>query len=79
MLPGVGDPRSMFARWADDLRWMLREVEDGVLTTTCHPDVIGRGHRLLALEEWLDALPPAVTAATCADVAARYSSPASAE
>jgi peptidoglycan/xylan/chitin deacetylase (PgdA/CDA1 family) len=72
VLPGVGDPRQMFERWADDLRWMQREVDDGVLTVTCHPEVIGRGHRLLALEGWLDRVTDGVHVATCADVAARF-------
>lgn len=72
VLPGVVDPQEMFSRWERDLRWMLREVEDGLLTTTCHPEVIGRGHRLLALEEWLDRVTDAVTTATCAEVAARF-------
>jgi len=74
VLPGVGDPREMFGRWADDLRWMRRELEDGVLTVTCHPDVIGRGHRLLALEEWLDqaASGSSTRFATCHEVAERF-------
>jgi hypothetical protein len=33
---------------------MAREVEAGVCTVVFHPQVIGRGHRLLALEAWLD-------------------------
>jgi hypothetical protein len=53
-MPGLKDPAEMFHNWGRDLQWMLRELHDGVLTVTCHPEVIGRGHRLLALEEWLD-------------------------
>ncbi|GLU50508.1 polysaccharide deacetylase family protein [Nocardiopsis ansamitocini] len=53
-LPGLRDPAEMFANWELDLRYMLRETEQGVLTVTFHPQVIGRGHRLLRLEEWLD-------------------------
>ena len=29
---------------------MVRDVPDGVFTLTMHPQVIGRGHRLLMLE-----------------------------
>ena len=29
---------------------MVREIPDGVFTLTMHPQVIGRGHRLLMLE-----------------------------
>lgn len=54
VMPGLRDPAQMFANWSGDLDYMLRDVEQGVLTVTMHPEVIGRGHRLLALEEWLD-------------------------
>ena len=53
-MPGLKNPVDMFENWRRDLQWMLRELDDGLLTVTCHPEVIGRGHRLLALEEWLD-------------------------
>lgn len=73
VMPGLQDPRSMFARWYDDLRWMLRELDGGVLTVTFHPEVIGRGHRLLALEEWLDRVREQdVGFQTCAAVAQRF-------
>ena len=63
----------MFARWYDDLTWMLRELHAGVLTVTCHPEVIGRGHRLLALEDWLDRIAQQdVDFTTCAAVATRF-------
>jgi len=54
VMPGLKDPVEMFRNWGRDLQWMLRELDEGLLTVTCHPEVIGRGHRLLALEEWLD-------------------------
>ena len=54
VMPGLKNPTEMFHNWGRDLQWMLRELHDGVLTVTCHPEVIGRGHRILALEEWLD-------------------------
>ncbi len=73
VLPGLRDPRQMFDAWRRDLEWMLREVDSGVLTVTCHPEVIGRGHRLLALEEWLDGVATTdVTFTTCDDVARRF-------
>ena len=56
VMPGLKDPVEMFRSWERDLQWMLRELDQGILTVTCHPEVIGRGHRLLALEEWLDAV-----------------------
>jgi hypothetical protein len=35
---------------------MKKSVEWGVLTYTMHPYVIGRGHRMLALEDLVDRL-----------------------
>lgn len=54
VLPGLRDPAEMFTNWSLDLDYMLEEITSGVLTVTFHPQVIGRGHRLLRLEEWLD-------------------------
>jgi peptidoglycan/xylan/chitin deacetylase (PgdA/CDA1 family) len=39
-----------------DFTWMRRELQRGVLTLTMHPYIIGRGHRLLALEQFVDDL-----------------------
>ena len=39
--------------WLDEFRYMQKTVEWGVLTYTMHPYVIGRGYRMLALEELL--------------------------
>ena len=73
VLPGLKDPVEMFRSWGRDLTWMLRELEHGLLTVTCHPEVIGRGHRLLALEEWLDAtLAEDVEFLTAQDAASRF-------
>ncbi|MEL7208964.1 MAG: polysaccharide deacetylase [Actinomycetota bacterium] len=54
LMPGLKRPDDMFANFGDDVRWMVRELQAGVLTTVFHPQVIGRGHRLLALERWID-------------------------
>ena len=54
LMPGLQRPQTMFANFADDVRWMVREVTHGVCNVVFHPQVIGRGGRLLALEEWLD-------------------------
>lgn len=72
-LPGLRDPAAMFALWEDDIAYMLRETERGVLTVTFHPQVIGRGHRLLRLEEWLDRVAGTrVEFTTAAAVAERF-------
>lgn len=54
IMPGLARPEDMFANWLGDVQWMVREVDGGVLTLVFHPQVIGRGHRLLALEAFLD-------------------------
>lgn len=56
LMPGLRSPVEMFDNFAGDIEWMTREVAYGVCTVVFHPQVIGRGHRLLAMEEWLDHL-----------------------
>ncbi|MFI6359666.1 polysaccharide deacetylase [Streptomyces sp. NPDC050743] len=53
VMPGLQDPHQMFARFLGDVRYMIRHTEGGVLTVTLHPQVIGRGDRMLALEEFI--------------------------
>ncbi len=55
IMPGLARPDDMFDNFGGDLTWMVREVVAGVLTLVFHPQVIGRGHRLLAFERFLDA------------------------
>lgn len=54
LMPGLRRPEEMFANFTGDVAWMVREVQHGVCNVVFHPQVIGRGHRLLALERWLD-------------------------
>lgn len=54
LMPGLKSPVEMFENFAGDVEWMVREVTAGVVTPVFHPQVIGRGHRLLALESWID-------------------------
>ena len=56
LMPGLRSPTEMFENFAGDVAWMVREVTAGVCTPVFHPQVIGRGHRLLALESWVDAM-----------------------
>jgi peptidoglycan/xylan/chitin deacetylase (PgdA/CDA1 family) len=56
MMPGLRRPEDMFANFTGDVAWMAREVQYGVCNVVFHPQVIGRGHRMLALEQWLDGL-----------------------
>jgi peptidoglycan-N-acetylglucosamine deacetylase len=70
VLPGLRPADDVFRNWTDDIVYMLRDFEDGVAVVTFHPQVIGRGHRLLALERWLEELRSmGVAFARCDDVA----------
>jgi len=53
---GLRRAEDVLENWLDDFRYMAREEERGVLTYTMHPQVIGRGHRMLMLERLIDGL-----------------------
>lgn len=73
LMPGLRRPGDMFENFTGDLRWMTGNVAHGVYTVVFHPQVIGRGHRLLALEAWLDEIADlGLTFARLADVAAAH-------
>ncbi|MDQ3693469.1 MAG: polysaccharide deacetylase [Chloroflexota bacterium] len=48
--PGLSAASKVEEIWRDEFTYMYREVEGGVYTLTMHPQVIGRGHRMLMLE-----------------------------
>ncbi|HYB08918.1 MAG TPA: polysaccharide deacetylase [Alphaproteobacteria bacterium] len=50
VLPGLMSANNVLHNWSDDFLYMTRIMEWGVITYTCHPFVIGRGHRMLMLE-----------------------------
>jgi peptidoglycan/xylan/chitin deacetylase (PgdA/CDA1 family) len=54
--PGLMAASGVLANWVDDFEYMTREEEWGILTYTCHPFVIGRGHRMMMLERLIQAL-----------------------
>jgi peptidoglycan/xylan/chitin deacetylase (PgdA/CDA1 family) len=56
VLPGLMASAGVLANWQDDFRYLARTLEWGVLTYTCHPFVIGRGHRMLMLERLIEGL-----------------------
>lgn len=49
--PGLQSARAVLQNWLDEFLYMKKSVDWGVLTYTMHPYVIGRGYRMLALEE----------------------------
>jgi len=54
--PGLQNASGVLENWVDDFEYMRRTCEWGILTYTCHPYVIGRGHRMLMLEKLFIAL-----------------------
>ena len=49
-LPGLQNAQGVLENWLEDFRYMQEETDWGVLTFTCHPFVIGRGHRMRMLD-----------------------------
>ena len=56
ILAGLQPARAVMQSWFDEFLYMKKTVEWGVLTYTMHPYVIGRGYRMLALEQLVDKL-----------------------
>jgi peptidoglycan/xylan/chitin deacetylase (PgdA/CDA1 family) len=50
--PGLQSARMVMQNWLDEFLYMKQTVDWGVLTYTMHPYVIGRGYRMLALEDF---------------------------
>jgi peptidoglycan/xylan/chitin deacetylase (PgdA/CDA1 family) len=53
VLPGLQPARAVMQSWYDEFTYMKKTVDWGVLTITMHPYVIGRGYRMLALEDFV--------------------------
>ncbi len=49
--PGLSDPDRVFQIWSGDFDYLYNKMNSGVFILTLHPQVIGRGHRLLMLEK----------------------------
>jgi peptidoglycan/xylan/chitin deacetylase (PgdA/CDA1 family) len=56
LAPGLNWAGGVLENWYDDFDYMTRIGDGGVLTYTCHPFVIGRGHRMLMLERLIEKL-----------------------
>ncbi len=49
--PGLTRADDVLHNWFDDFRYMKQTVKWGTIIYTLHPQVIGRGHRILMLEQ----------------------------
>src|SRR5207247_4263281 len=56
VLPGLKNAGSVLANWIDDFLYMKDATDWGIITYTFHPFVIGRGHRMVALERLIERL-----------------------
>lgn len=56
ILGGLKPASGVLENWYDDFDYMTRIMDWGIITYTCHPFVIGRGHRMLMLERLIDKL-----------------------
>jgi len=56
VLPGLMNASLVLENWVNDFVYMKENVEWGILNYTFHPYVIGRGHRMMALEKLLRTL-----------------------
>jgi peptidoglycan-N-acetylglucosamine deacetylase len=50
---GTSAPSKVLEIWREDLEWMHKNVDGGILTVAMHPQVIGRGHRIAMLERFI--------------------------
>jgi peptidoglycan-N-acetylglucosamine deacetylase len=56
ILPGLMNANAVLENWINDFRYMKASTGWGILNYTFHPFVIGRGHRMMALEKLLRTL-----------------------
>jgi len=56
ILPGLMNANLVLENWINDFLYMKKTVDWGILNYTFHPFVIGRGHRMMALEKLLRTL-----------------------
>lgn len=71
---GLSSPSAVYEIWAGDFDYLYERIGEGVYTLTMHPQVIGRGHRLLMLERLLAHIRsrPGVSFVTMAEVASEF-------
>jgi peptidoglycan/xylan/chitin deacetylase (PgdA/CDA1 family) len=53
ILPGLMNANAVVENWINDFLYMKATTDWGILNYTFHPFVIGRGHRMMALEKLL--------------------------
>ena len=56
VLPGLANATNVLENWINDFVYMQKTESWGILTYTFHPFVIGRGHRMIILEQLIHSL-----------------------
>jgi peptidoglycan-N-acetylglucosamine deacetylase len=56
VMPGLRSTDDVLRNWLGDFEYLRRKLDWGILTYTCQPFCIGRGHRMLMLEELIRSL-----------------------
>jgi peptidoglycan-N-acetylglucosamine deacetylase len=51
VMPGLANATAVLENFVADFEYMVRTMDEGILTYTFHPYVIGRGHRMMMLEK----------------------------
>jgi peptidoglycan/xylan/chitin deacetylase (PgdA/CDA1 family) len=51
---GVLTPRDLLQMWKDEFDYLYDRIGEGVFIATMHPQTVGRGHRMLLLEQFID-------------------------
>ena len=51
---GTSAPSKVLEIWQGEFDWMHANVAGGILTVAMHPQVIGRGHRVAMLEQFIN-------------------------
>jgi peptidoglycan/xylan/chitin deacetylase (PgdA/CDA1 family) len=71
---GLSSPTQVYERWAGDFDYLCEFVGEGVYCLTMHPQVIGRGHRLLMLNRLIEHMKgrAGVSFSTMAEVAREW-------
>lgn len=71
--PGLMNATDVLENWVNDFIYMAETTDWGILTYTCHPHVIGRGHRMIMLDRLIDRLKAAgATFLTMDEATAEY-------
>lgn len=68
-LPGGQSPRAVLQTWIDEFDYLYERIGQGIFIPTMHPQVTGRGARMLMLEGLIKHIAgkPGVTFGTCND------------